>query len=137
MLRRLLVLVVFAAAIVGCKMHKTKRGFRVGSGCETMDESCAGSAEANLCRDGALAKIACKGPKGCVDAPPADVECDESVADEKDPCTGSGWACTPAKDALLECQSGSFVKTQSCASHACTITTSNVGGLKMTSEDCR
>ena len=125
-----------AASLAACKVHNGKRGFRIGSGCEKMDESCANGSSANLCRDNALALFSCKGPKGCVDAPPDDVACDQTVAEEKDPCTSHGFACTSAKDALLECQSGVFTKTATCASHVCAITATNVAGTVMTRTAC-
>lgn len=133
------VVLVFAvgAALAGCKAHHTKRGFRIGTGCEKMDESCSGASSANLCRDGALATVSCKGPKGCVDSPTEDVACDQSVAVENDPCVGDGYACLADQGALLECRNGVFEKKSTCSHNSCTVTVAGVGGATLTTTSCR
>lgn len=132
-----LVMLAFATSLPACKVHKSKRGFRVGTGCEKMDESCANASTGNLCRDDVLATVSCKGPKGCVDALPDDVACDQSVAEARDPCAGDVSACSPSQDTLLECKDGAFAKKSDCPSHVCTITIKDMGALKMTTTDCR
>jgi hypothetical protein len=137
-----LLALALAGALGACKTHNTKRGFRIGSGCETMDEGCSNTSTANLCADGALREFSCKGPKGCVDEPPADVSCDQSVADEKEPCPKEGaYACSRAKDALLVCKKRAFERSQVCASHVCAVNVKNErafgGTLTETSTDCR
>jgi hypothetical protein len=131
--------VLFALGVTSldaCRMHKTKRGFRVGTGCEKMDESCSSGATANLCSHNALTTVSCKGPKGCVDAPPDDVACDQSIAAEGDGCIGDDDACTAAKDALLQCKDGKFAKARACPSHACSIVVTKTGLLTETTTDC-
>ena len=131
------------AALAACKVHRSKRGLRIGTGCDSIDESCTNATTAKMCRDGVPAEVACKGPKGCVDAPPEDVACDQSVAEERDACTGaSAYACSPAKDALLKCERGRFEKSSACPSHVCSVTvtvSSFAGGgtMKSTIPDCR
>ena len=135
--RNAVVLALAVASLVACKVHKSARGLRIGTGCEKMDERCAGRASANLCRDGALATFACKGPKGCVDSPPEAVACDQSVAVENDPCTGDGYACLADQGALLECHDGVFKKKSTCSHNFCAITVTSVGGVTLTTPDCR
>lgn len=77
--RPVFVALALGASLVACKVHKTKRGFSIGTGCDKTDESCASASSGNLCRGGALVTVSCKGPTGCVDAPPADVACGKSL----------------------------------------------------------
>ena len=133
---RIALLLVLAASLGACKVHRSKRGFRIGTGCEKMDESCASGSTANVCRDDALATVSCKGPKGCVDAPPDDVACDQTIAAENDPCAGDDYACTADKAELLECESGKFATSAKCSSHVCVITVARLPGATMTTHRC-
>lgn len=135
--RPLFLALAIGTSLIACKVHKTKRGFRIGSGCVTMDESCANASSGNLCRDGALVTVSCKGPKGCVDALPDDVACDQTVAEENDACSGYDSACTPASDALLKCENGAFKESQACASHHCEVTVTKMLDATMKTYDCR
>lgn len=121
----------------GCKVHSTKRGFRIGTGCEKMDESCIDARTANVCRARTLGIVACKGPRGCVDDAASEVACDQSLADEKDPCVEGAMACSPKKDALLECKGGTFTRREDCPTSQCIVTIETTGAATWSAWDCR
>jgi hypothetical protein len=134
---KVLVVLGLAASLFGCHVHKTKRGFRIGTGCRDMDESCSDGSTAHVCdAKGVLATLSCKGPGGCVDALPQPVACDQSIAEVNAPCRGDHVACTQAKDALLECKGGVFVKQSACP-HGCEVKVDTAGGVETTTRSCR
>lgn len=56
----------------------------------------------------------CKGVRGCRSSDDG-ISCDSSVADPTDDChTNGNYACTPAKDALLQCVESKFTPLAGC-----------------------
>jgi hypothetical protein len=81
--------------------------------------SCAKDGKTVLtCTHGAFVETKqCKGPKGCqafAEGNAWRVECDHSVAEVGDVCTGVGSTCSIDKKAVLDCKEGRFVHQYKC-----------------------
>src|SRR5688572_115675 len=81
------------AAIAACKSKPTP-----GANCTTPNTaSCSDSQTLLLCRNGVWESIPCRGSRGCDKGPKGEAKCDDEVANEGDPCTGSRdghYACS-------------------------------------------
>lgn len=81
--------------------------------------SCGTDKKSELkCKDGTWQLVAkCAGPKGC-EAQGMFVKCDQSVANEGDPCepgtSGESFACTADKKAELKCDGGKWKLFSKC-----------------------
>ena len=72
-----------------------------------------------VCKDGKYAADRpCGGPRGC--QPREDFACDESIAEEGDPCSLSGFvACAKDGSRELVCESGAYVGSLACKTGIC------------------
>lgn len=112
----------FAAVLLldlttGCKPKKA------GDKCLADQELCTDKASALTCgADGKFFARSCRGPAGCVTSG-ADIDCDDSLAQETDGCDEDGEAaCSTDKKSALECASHKFVVGETCkGAGGCTV----------------
>jgi hypothetical protein len=111
MLRRFVTGFIVVGFVVGsffgCK------GAKEGDPCSGTAFHCAsGGKSALVCLGGKYVNMPCRGMMGCMSAGNS---CDQSVAQEKDPCTKKdGWTCTADNKTLLICDGTSFYAGSSC-----------------------
>jgi hypothetical protein len=103
-----LVLLALSIALAGgCKP-------KVGGSCSGAAAICEDKQTALFCVDDKYSELACRGEKGCVQDG-AVVECDESIAEEKEACNSpDSIACTPDKKEALRCTNRAFVVDETC-----------------------
>lgn len=97
-----------------------------GDGCNQVgDTACTVDRKAALACTGQKFVVAqpCKGPRGCISAGDS-VYCDNALAEAGDACVEEGdTACTTDRGALMKCEKGKFVVTNSCRGpKRCTVT---------------
>lgn len=90
----------------------------LGEGCNLTPDSyeCTGDKKAAaVCKDEKwVAEATCKGVKGCRVSNDG-ITCDATTAEAEDPChTLGNYACSPAKDILLQCTDSKFAPLASC-----------------------
>jgi hypothetical protein len=114
----LVVFVVASASMVvvfGCRKSRPS----VGDSCDGIAQPvCVDSTHALACRNARYESVVCKGPDGCVnEAYTSLARCDQTIADEGDPCP-IGWkvvACASKGATLLQCgPGGRFVQVMQC-----------------------
>lgn len=93
-------------------------GSVVGEGCNTPDDyfECTSDKKAIVvCKEQTWAREStCKGVKGCRSSSEG-ISCDSTTADLTDEChTNGNYACTPGKDALLQCTDNAFAALAAC-----------------------
>ena len=87
---------------------------RAGGSCSGAAATCTEKASALFCIDDAYMPITCRGEKGCVQTG-AVVDCDESIANEQDPCNApDAIACSPDHKEALRCTNKHFVLDETC-----------------------
>ncbi len=86
-----------------------------GDACEGSNASCVAGGKGLLeCKGGKYQQTSfCRGPKGCA-AQGIRIECDDSIANEGDPCTGSRGACNADGTAVLECRNDKMAVAKKC-----------------------
>jgi hypothetical protein len=94
-------------------------GNAAGDVCSTDDEgNAACSADAKgiiVCEKGKYVVRPCRGPSGCKTSGDT-AECDTSVGELGDPCSGTGYACSVDRKSLLQCKDGKAVLDEKCES---------------------
>lgn len=108
----LAVLAVLCVALLACKKDP-----KAGAECKTEGEaSCKDKASILTCKSKKWEEVACKGPEGC-QATGAIIKCDESLAQEGDPCgdpQGDHYSCSLDKTAELKCEAGKWKTIGKC-----------------------
>jgi hypothetical protein len=94
--------------VVGCKS-------KPGDSCSNQGEArCIDGTSALLCHEKKWTKNECRGPKGCKEVGSV-VDCDESLAQEKDFCDHeTNVACSVDKKVLLKCTKAVWVTDTKC-----------------------
>jgi len=99
------------------KLHCDITGNAPGDPCSTDDEGIGACTQEGtawvVCRSGKYLAERCRGPKGCHDDG-GRLRCDQSVADDGDPCARETNACSPDGKRVLTCQNGKFVTQARC-----------------------
>jgi hypothetical protein len=114
----LLVLAAVSVLLPGCKKKQ-----QAGDKCNGDEVSCVGTTQALFCNHGALAPMSCRGPLGCVSHGTDDVDCDNSVAADKDGCNKKDdAACAADHGAIFLCDGEKFFTASTCKGpHGCTV----------------
>jgi len=101
--------VLFVAVLADCKPRKA------GDKCVAGQSLCSDKASALSCgSDGKFFAMSCRGPAGCV-ASGADVNCDDSLAQENDGCDeDQETACAVDKKSVLQCNDHKFTVSETC-----------------------
>jgi hypothetical protein len=111
--------VFFGLLVVGlwqCKGTKMK----VGDKCTHNNAYVCDDATSGLiCVNGTIAKLNCRGPKGCTGSGVDNSECDDTIGNpgeacEMPPAGHENLACTPDKKNELECDSGKWKLASGC-----------------------
>ena len=92
---------------------------KVGGTCKAGMGACdqPGAPSALVCVNGAYAELPCRGPQGCFQDATKKIQCDDSVANDGDPCLtqdNSSDACTVDKKEMVECTDGKFKMKRMC-----------------------
>jgi hypothetical protein len=88
-----------------------------GEPCASGSRCDAASKSVLACNDGKLAVArACKGPEGCTQGRDYFPGCDNSLADEGDPCDDGQHACSTSLHAILVCKGSKLVTDRVCVS---------------------
>jgi hypothetical protein len=100
--------VVAVAVLVGaCKA-------KVGDKCSGGAATCTDKTSALFCIDDTYTAITCRGDKGCAQNGSV-VDCDESIANEQDPCNApDAIACSADHKEALRCTNKHFVLDETC-----------------------
>ena len=87
-----------------------------GDICSADDDGAAACSTDNksmvVCEKGKYAVHPCRGPKACKEG--TKVDCDESVAEVGDACTGAGYKCSGDRKSLLQCKEGKAALDEKC-----------------------
>ncbi|MEZ4223057.1 MAG: hypothetical protein R3B13_19090 [Polyangiaceae bacterium] len=109
---RSLALALVFLALLACKSDP-----KPGASCKNEGEaSCQGKSTILTCRSGKWEEVACKGPEGCA-AQGAIVKCDETLAQEGDPCgnpEGDHYSCSVDKTHELKCEASKWKMIGKC-----------------------
>jgi hypothetical protein len=105
---------VMLVLFVACRLKATP-----GGKCTTNGRAmCFATDSALLCRNNVFVTIPCKGPHGCKQmGAGGDVNCDDDLADENDPCMGSlneNYACSKDHKKALVCKDDKFQLWRAC-----------------------
>ncbi len=87
---------------------------KAGGHCSGPGATCTDKASALFCADAAYVPMPCRGDKGCATTAGV-VECDESIANEGDPCNAlESIACAEGRKEALRCTAKGFVVDETC-----------------------
>jgi hypothetical protein len=124
---------VLIAVIAAAVMLSALWRRREGGSCWPFETACIGKATALKCHEEKFVKVACKGPRGCVEAGDRrPLRCDTSVASLGDPCMGEDneYACSPDKKRAFVCKHGRFALHLECRGNAgCSISYQGYHGV--------
>jgi hypothetical protein len=101
---------LLAPALTACKKPAP------GAACKNEGEAvCKDKAAILTCKDGKWDEASCRGPDGCVKGG-ALVRCDESAAQDGDPCGSEGerYSCSVDKKSELRCDKGKWKVVGKC-----------------------
>lgn len=104
-------------AIEGDSVNCDYSGNQAGDTCTSSSEGAAQCSADNkslvMCKGGKFMVVACRGPAACkVEGNTS--KCDNSIAEEGEPCDGAGFACKVDGSALLKCEGGKTVVNEKC-----------------------
>ena len=104
-----LLLGLLVVAVPGCKKKKA------GDKCNDGNITCVGASQALFCNGGKFASMSCGGPLGCTTNGPDDIDCDNSIAAEKDGCNKKDdVACASDNKSVFSCDGDTLTLAWTC-----------------------